>query len=550
MKKLCLLIILLFALLLVQACESEIKDINGETYLKVLVDWEQFEDIEIASREKLSQMDISEQNEDEFEVTHVGARVIYPEDGASWQQYVEKETAEEKGVITFNIPATESADIHVAAVFLSDEGGASYAVKFATLEGIEINPEKVMEIEMDDLTWFPADWYPEEGFEHFEEGLKEEELIGDSFGSFLPIKIADPFWIGESLSRPALYTKVMGSPNATGTSTSTGENSDGYRSVSVYHCRDYEGDYSFRVVLDPSHFSFPDVVFIKMLPKVVGYPVEWEDLDVEVEFPDPVFEEVIREIIEKPEGPILHEDVIDIERLEAPDRGIASIEGIQYLNYLWLLDLSENLVEDVSFLEELESLTFINLRDNRIENIDFSFNFPNLWHLNLAENEIVDIGALSGLYSLTSLNLNYNRINDISALESLTNLSTLHLWENEITNIDSLENLTNLEGLFLISNHIVDISALANLTNLERLYLPSNQIVDIGPISALENLKELVLRSNQIEDITPLGQNEGFGTGDEIDIRWNFIDLDDKETKEIIDELEDKGVILEVEPQN
>ncbi len=547
MKKICSFTILIFALFLVQACESEVKDVNGEAYLKVLVDWEQFEDIEIASREKLSQMDISEQNEDEFEVTHVGARVIYPEDGAAWQQYVEKETAEEKGIITFNIPATESADIHVAAVFLCDELGAGYAVKFATLEGIEINPEKVIEVEMDDLTWFPADWYPEEGFEHFEEGLKEEELIN---GIILPIKIADPFWIGESLSRPALYTKVMGSPNATGTSTSTGENSDGYRSVSVYHCRDYEGDYSFRVVLDPSHFSFPDVVFIKMLPKVVGYPVEWEDHDVEIEFPDPVFEEVIRELIEKPEGPILHEDVIDIRDLQAPDLGIESIEGIQYLNSLRILDLSENLVEDLSFIEELESLTTIVLRDNRIENIDFSFNFPNLWHLNLAENEIGDIGALSGLYSLTSLNLNYNRINDISALESLTNLSTLHLWENEITNIDSLENLTNLEVLFLISNHIVDISVLANLTNLERLYLPSNQIVDIGPISDLGNLKELVLRSNQIEDITPLGQNEGFGEGDEIDIRFNFIDLDEKGTKEIIDELEGKGVILQVEPQN
>ena len=201
---------------------------------------------------------------------------------------------------------------------------------------------------------------------------------------------------------------------------------------------------------------------------------EVEDETEVVEFEDSNLEEVIRDKINKPEGDILLDDVLDIEELEAPGKDIESIEGIQHLSNLKTL-------------------------------------------------------YLGGYYDSDAGEMKYNKISDISPLSNLTNLEWLGFSENEVSNIIPLENLTNLEELWFGWNEISNIGPLANLTNLEGLSFIFNEV----------------------SDISPLVENDGFGTGDVIDMRYNYLDLTaGSEDMNNIYTLIDRGVNVEFRPQN
>jgi len=194
-------------------------------------------------------------------------------------------------------------------------------------------------------------------------------------------------------------------------------------------------------------------------------------------FPDSGLEIAIREGIRKPTGDINDTDLIELTYLNAYNRGIVNLEGI----------------EDCA----------------------------NLTNLVLDSNPIVDIGPLSALTKLKRLCLHDNQIVDISPLSALTNLTQLYLNENEIVDISPLSALTNLTQLYLNENEIVDISALSGLTKLEELCLHDNQIVDISPLSPLTKLEMLWLNDNQIHDIAPLVDNPGIDDGDLVRLDGN-----------------------------
>jgi internalin A len=177
----------------------------------------------------------------------------------------------------------------------------------------------------------------------------------------------------------------------------------------------------------------------------------------------------------------------------------------QILSSMTELDLSNNLITDISSLGSLTNLTTLNLRDNLITDISSLGLLTNLTTLDLNCNKITDISSLGSLTNLTELDLgNNNRITDISFLGLLTNLTTLDLNCNKITDISFLSSLTNLTELDLGNNRITDISFLSSLTNLTELHLRYNQITDISFLSSLTNLTTLHLRYNQITDISSL----------------------------------------------
>jgi formylglycine-generating enzyme required for sulfatase activity len=87
----------------------------------------------------------------------------------------------------------------------------------------------------------------------------------------------------------------------------------------------------------------------------------------------------------------------------------------------------------------------------------------NMFVLNLSDRNITDVSPLAGLTNLGWLYLHQNRISDISSLAGLTNLDMLYLDQNRISDISSLAGLTNLEILYLSQNQISDYSLLKNL---------------------------------------------------------------------------------------
>jgi hypothetical protein len=215
-----------------------------------------------------------------------------------------------------------------------------------------------------------------------------------------------------------------------------------------------------------------------------------------VTFADLNLEAAVREALGKPTGEITTEDMASLTILDASNRGIQDLTGLEHA--------------------------------------------VNLDRLNLWQNQLTDISPLAGLTSLTKLKLYRNQLTDISPLAGLTNLWGLYLEENQIANISPLAGLTNLKEMDLGDNRIADLSPLAGLTNLEHLEISENLISGISPFAGLTRLNWLELWDNQVADISPLVANEGIGEGDYIDLRTN--PLNEQAHTVHIPELQDRGV--------
>ena len=223
-----------------------------------------------------------------------------------------------------------------------------------------------------------------------------------------------------------------------------------------------------------------------------------------VTFPDPNLEAAIRDAIERPIGDICQSDLDGLTYLDASDRDIVYLTGLEYCPDLIELDLDHNQIGDILSLSSLTSLMHLNLWDNQIGNISPLSSLTGLTELSLRSNQIYDISPLSALSSLTELYLDVNDISDISPLSSLTSLIQLYLRINQIGNVSPLSTLTSLTLLDLRWNDISDISPLSSLTSLTSLDLAENQISDLSPLSTITSLTELVLHYNQISDVSPL----------------------------------------------
>lgn len=131
---------------------------------------------------------------------------------------------------------------------------------------------------------------------------------------------------------------------------------------------------------------------------------------------DERLKEAIREAVDKKEGEFYSRELQNIHELDARNRKVEDLEGIQHL--------------------------------------------VNLKVLNLNWNRIRDITPLKGLTSLKTLKLWGNQIEDISPLRHLSRLEVLTLEDNRIRNIEPLKELYDLKMLWLRKNHIRDIKPL------------------------------------------------------------------------------------------
>ncbi len=176
------------------------------------------------------------------------------------------------------------------------------------------------------------------------------------------------------------------------------------------------------------------------------------------------------------------------------DKNVVNVEGVEHFKNVDRLDLSQNLIVDVSSLD---------LSD-----------FSNLIIFDLSGNRIVDVSGLniSGIQKLESLQLGGNRIVDIRGLNlnNLPNLNLISLSNNRITDINSLDlsGLTNLSWLSISQNRIVDVSDLdlSELENLTLLNLSDNYINNANELDLSKNpkLTSLSLQFNSISDLKGL----------------------------------------------
>ena len=225
-----------------------------------------------------------------------------------------------------------------------------------------------------------------------------------------------------------------------------------------------------------------------------------------IEIPDPNLKKAIRAALDLPdEIPITRQEMLRLYKLDAVDKGITNLTGLEYATFLEDARFDSNQISDLRPLAGLVNLRELRFRSNPIVDLSPLMNLANLEKLTFIGNRIDDIRPLTGLTRLTGLTLDDNPIADISPLMNLTSLTHLGLNGNQITDVSPLAGLIHLEGLGLNRNPIADISPLTNLPNLKTLYLSGDRLVsDITPLANLTQLMRLRLSRQSIVDIAPL----------------------------------------------
>ena len=135
---------------------------------------------------------------------------------------------------------------------------------------------------------------------------------------------------------------------------------------------------------------------------------------------------------------------------------------------------------------DMKRLTELNAENRQITNLTGLEHALNLTRLLLGENPISDLSPLSHLVGLRALNIAVCKISNIQPLANLTRLESLHLHFNRIEDITPLSNLMNLTDLWLNHNQIVDVRPLRDLKKLTHLRIARNPIKDFTPLFQLD----------------------------------------------------------------
>ena len=287
--------------------------------------------------------------------------------------------------------------------------------------------------------------------------------------------------------------------------------------------------------------NFRDILFALDFPQLVDKPPVVPEPDrlpgAFVHIPDLNLRTAIAEALGKsPTAPITAEEMEGLTSLEAQNRGIKDLTGLQFATNLRSLFLGEwwhgtgNQISDLSPIAGLINLQKLWISSNPISDLTPVSGLTNLTDLVLNKTLVSDLSPVSGLTNLTRLSPGGSYISDLSPIAGLINLEDLYFpggpddhnisdisplaglinlkfiasWGHTISDLSPLAGLTKLEKIDFCGGNISDLTPLAGLTNLKELYLVSEKVSDISPIAGLAGLTRLSLSGNNISDISPL----------------------------------------------
>lgn len=162
------------------------------------------------------------------------------------------------------------------------------------------------------------------------------------------------------------------------------------------------------------------------------------------------------------------------------------------------LDLGGTNSFDVAPLQHLTSLTDLDVSSNSLSDLSPISHLP-LKRLNFDSNLIDDISFIENMSSLEEVVCSRNMISDLSPMRYLRGLIKLDASKNFISDISYLkESRVTLSHLNVSSNIIDDISVLKSFRNLNRLDAYDNKIDDISPLYGLLSLIQVNLTKTQV----------------------------------------------------
>ncbi|MBR2086295.1 MAG: hypothetical protein IJ906_04025 [Oscillospiraceae bacterium] len=216
-----------------------------------------------------------------------------------------------------------------------------------------------------------------------------------------------------------------------------------------------------------------------------------------------------------------------LEYFSAVDSKLDSVEPLQPLVRMRVLDLRANKIADLSPLTGMTELETLMLHNNLLAGIEPVTELKHLKCLTIGNNDIIDIAPVAELpeleylsvylcanlsdikpllqsKTLKKLDIRSTKVTDTEVIGKMRDLEKLDISGTKISDITFLEGLTKLRELGLSGLKIKDIVPLLGLSRLEKLDLSNTQVMDIEGISRLHELYELKLNSTNVESIEEL----------------------------------------------
>jgi Leucine rich repeat len=275
-------------------------------------------------------------------------------------------------------------------------------------------------------------------------------------------------------------------------------------------------------------------------------------------FKDADLDSAVRAALGKPTGAITPDDVVELTSLEASDRDISDLSGIECLTALELLQVSgseiRNPISDLGPLSYLTNLNWLDLSHDPVLDLDLSplRYLDNLGILYLDYVTLGDMTPLAELPGLRALSLTYSTLDDpqsfakIPDLEQLlavgcvddaalitkmTHLVHLELGNTTLANPSQLATLVNLVYLDAFDMGLTNATPFASMPQLSYLNLNYNAITTLDGVEGLANLTEIYLNSNPITSLQPLVDNAALGVNNVVSLTNAQVDCQTEATK-------------------
>ena len=136
--------------------------------------------------------------------------------------------------------------------------------------------------------------------------------------------------------------------------------------------------------------------------------------------------------------PLDRTDLTRLTRLNAYERGVTNLSGLEFAQSLEHLSIWGNPISDLAPIASLRKLKGLNAAKCQIGNLVPLSYLPRLEWVDLRENQIVDVEPLATLSELKWINLDHNHIVNVEPLALCPRLDSLHILNNPAIDYTSL----------------------------------------------------------------------------------------------------------------
>ncbi len=239
-------------------------------------------------------------------------------------------------------------------------------------------------------------------------------------------------------------------------------------------------------------------------------------------FPDPHFLSYIQELMEaSPEDEFTPLQAQYVKGVWPSNSEIQDLTGIEFFTEITSFGMTNTKVEsiDLSFAPDIY---LVRIRDNAfLKEINLSQNF-NLEYIDCENNQLETL-HLPNNSKLTKITCYDNKLKSLNVINQPL-LFELLCYHNQMSTLTVI-NTPSLETISCEHNQIATLN-LPYIPNLVSLSCQYNQLTQIN-VSQCPKLQYLDCSCNILTDISSLAHNDGIGEGDDINISFNRLKLDD-----------------------